>query len=119
MPIVKAGGAKKKTVFEKINANGIFGCGITNPRFDIHSFWDYIDHTYADFFIKQNGQYDPNDTAIIFHHWFYHEHTPAYIESLYKTTEWNSKKASFSITYRKPYNAIGRTFWNAIEQGDK
>jgi len=112
---VKCGGAKKKSVFEKINANIIFGC---DTLFDIRSFWDYVEHEYVRYFSKTNCT--PNDAAVIFHHWFYSNEIPRCTAALRETKEWGSKKSNFSTTYRKPYNVFAKASWNSTHsKGEK
>jgi hypothetical protein len=104
--VVQKGGIRRKVVFEKINANYIFH--IQSEYFDIQGFWNYIDHDYSEFYLTNN--YDPNDTTVIFHHWFY----PCFnsiTDELRNSNEWKSKKASMSATYRKPYDLYMSEVW--------
>ena len=99
--VVKKGGPKKREVFEKINANVVFDSAIADTRLSIRYFWDYVHHEYVEFF--ESNTYDPIDTTIIFHHWFYSDEFPVYTVELSRSSDWASKKANFSTTYRKQY----------------
>ena len=106
--VVREGGIKKKVVFEKINANVVFSCEAAGEGYNIRTFWGFVDHDYAAFFDKNS--YEPTDTTIVFHHWFYSDDIPAYTLDLSSTDEWKAKKVNFSITYKKKYKELYNDF---------
>jgi len=104
--VVICGGAEKKDVFEKINANVVFSD--ESGLLDINSFKEYVDQAYTRFF--QANDYEPTDAIIIFQHWFYPVYqTPS--EELKDSGEYKSKKVKMSTDYRTPYNKFMDEIW--------